>query len=31
MSPPEAERYTANYIPIVEREFAKLEGHPAGH
>ena len=29
MSPPEARRFTANYVPIVEREFAKLEGHSA--
>jgi hypothetical protein len=29
MSPPEAERYTANYVPIVERVFAQMESAPA--
>jgi hypothetical protein len=29
MSPPEAERYTANYVPIVERLFAEMEAKPA--
>ncbi|HKE47231.1 MAG TPA: hypothetical protein VKB52_04140 [Rhodanobacteraceae bacterium] len=28
MSPPEAERFTANYIPIVERAFKALEEAP---
>ena len=29
MSPPEAERFTAALVPIVEREFAQLETPPA--
>ncbi|HEX5123957.1 MAG TPA: hypothetical protein VFV97_11985 [Rhodanobacteraceae bacterium] len=29
MSPSEAERYTANYVPIVERMFAEMEAKPA--
>ncbi|HEV7489201.1 MAG TPA: hypothetical protein VGO25_00245 [Rhodanobacteraceae bacterium] len=29
MSPSEADRYTAAVVPIVEREFAKLESKPA--
>lgn len=29
MSPSEAERYTANYVPIVERMFAGMEAKPA--
>ncbi len=28
MSAPEAERYTANYVPIVERLFAQMEAAP---
>ncbi len=29
MSPPEAERFTASYVPIVERELARMETQPA--
>lgn len=29
MSAPEAERYTANYVPIVEKLFAQMEAAPA--
>jgi hypothetical protein len=29
LSASEAERYTANYVPIVERKFAELEAKPA--
>ena len=28
LSPSEAERYTANYVPIVERMFAAMEAAP---